>query len=487
MASSLTSSTDHATDAPTFDVVVIGAGTAGLAAAKAAHTEGARVAVVDHGPLGTFCARLGCMPSKLLLQSAFALARARRAGALGVLVDGPPRLSWPAVRERKNELVAEFVGSVVAATTTSKHFTLLRGSATFIDDGAIDVDGQRIAARRWVLATGSLPSRPSIPGLADVTALTMTSDDVFELASVPRSIAVIGSGAVGIELGQLLARAGAEVHVYGRDGRVAGLEPGPPQDALVASLARDLTLHRSTRILRVRREGYAVRLVTDEDREVRVDRILLAAGRRPDLDAFALSRVGVRVEGGTPEHDEYLRTTNHAIFVAGDAAGAPAVLHAAAIQGRTAGRNAARDGRLERPALAPPLRVVFCDPIVASVGLDPDAAQRADDGLCVVVRPWTEQGRARIMAETEGLAQLVIDRKTRMVVGCQLVGPQADLVIHLVSYAMHFGATVDDLLALHHYHPTLAEMIPSLAQRAVVELDGGECTRGEIAAVSEMQ
>jgi dihydrolipoamide dehydrogenase len=453
-----------------FDVVVIGAGTAGLAAAEAAHAEGARVAVVDHGPLGTLCARLGCMPSKVLLQSTLALSHARRLGTLGVVLDAPPALDWPRLRARKSELVADFVGEIVHATETSKTFTLLRGVAEFIDDRSLDVAGRRVVGKRWVLAAGSSPVRPPIPGLGEVPTLTLTSDDVFELDSIPRSVAVIGSGAIGTELGQFLARAGADVHILSHDDRLAGLSPGALQDALVAPLARELTLHRFARIERVRREGDGIALVLEREGELHVERILLAAGRRPNLDRLGLPRIGVLLEKGIPIHDEYLRTTNPSVFVAGDAAGPPAILHTATIQGRAAGRNAARVGRLERPRLAPALRVVFCEPIVATVGLDPDAAERAGHRVCVAVRPWSDQGKARIMDETEGLAQLVIDRDTRKVLGCQLVGPCADLLVHLVSYAMHFGATVDDLLALHHYHPTLAEMIPSLAQKVVTEL-----------------
>jgi dihydrolipoamide dehydrogenase len=497
-----------------FDVVVIGAGTAGLAAAKAAHAEGARVAIVDPGPLGTFCARLGCMPSKALLQSTLALVRTRRSGALGVVLDGPPdlsgsspasacdlsssRLDWPTVRARKRALVDDFVAQVVRATTTSKSFTLLRGTAEFLDGRTLRVDGQRVdgprmdgqrvVARRWILATGSSPVRPPIPGLDDIAALTLTSDDVFELESIPASVAVVGAGAVGTELGQFLARAGADVHLISRDDRIAGLRPGALQNALLASLERELTVHRAARIERVRREGDGVTIALENASEVHVDRLLLAAGRRPNLDALALARIDVRIVEGVPVHDEYLRTTNHAVFVAGDAAGAPALLHAATIQGRTAGWNAMHDTKLERPKLEPALRVVFCSPIVAAVGLDPEAAK--GDGsarICVVTRPWAQQGKARIMDETEGLAQLVVDRTTRKLLGCQLVGPDADVLIHLASYAMHFGATVDDLVTLHHYHPTLAEMIPSLAQSAIAALDGVECTRGQVAAVVEMQ
>ena len=476
---------------PPFDVVVIGAGTAGLAAAKAAHAAGAVVAVVDHGPLGTFCARLGCMPSKALLQSAHALARARRAGGLGVALGGTPELSWPVARAREAALVRGFVEETARATTASKHFTLLRGVAELVDGGSAVVDGRPVAASatcRWVVATGSRPVRPRIAGLDDVKDLTLTSDELFALEAVPASVAVVGAGAVAVELGQLLARAGAEVHLVAQDEQVAHLRPGPLQQALVTSLARELSLHRSTRIERVRREGDRVAVVLGDGAELRVERLLLAAGRRPDLDALQLSRAGVRVDDGRPVHDEHLRTTNPAIFVAGDAAGAPGVLHAATLQGRVAGRNAAaRDGTLERVELAPAMRVVFCDPVVAAVGLDPEDARRAGRRVCVATRAWADQGRARLMDETDGLAQLVVDRETRGVLGCQLVGPNADLLVHLASYAMELGATVDRLLALHHYHPTLAEMLASLAQQAVEQLDGAECTRGDVAAVAALQ
>jgi dihydrolipoamide dehydrogenase len=474
-------------DERSFDVVVIGAGSAGLAAANAAHAEGARVAVVDRGPLGTFCARLGCMPSKVLLQSSHALACMRRAGSLGIVLGGEPTLSWPVVRARKDALVREFVAAVVRATTSSTSFTLLRGEARFTDASSLSVDGRRIVAKRWIVATGSTPIRPAIPGLADIGELAVTSDDVFDLQALPASVGVIGGGSVGVELGQFLARAGADVDVLGHDDRLAGLGPGPPRDALRDALARELTLHASARIEHVRRDVRGVAIVLGNGDAIRVDRLLIAAGRRPDVDALDLARAGVEVNDGTPVHDEYLRTTNSSVFVAGDAAGGPAILHAATIQGRTAGQNATRSGPLARPPLTPELRVVFCDPIVATVGLDPEDAKRAGRQVCVVTRPWAEQGKARIMDETAGAAQLVVDRETRKLLGCQLVGPEADVLIHLVSYAMHFGATVDDVLALQHYHPTLAEMLPSLAQKAVADLDGVECTRGDVAAVGAMQ
>jgi dihydrolipoamide dehydrogenase len=475
-------------DERSFDVVVIGAGTAGLAAANAAHAEGARVGVVDRGPLGTFCARLGCMPSKVLLQSSQALARIRHAGAVGIVLGGEPTLSWPVVRARKDALVRDFVAQVVRATTSSTSFTLLRGEARFIDASSLAVDGRRIVAKRWIVATGSTPIRPAIPGLGDVGELAVTSDEVFDLQALPASVGVIGAGAVGVELGQFLARAGVDVDVLCRDDRLADLGAGPLRDALRDALTRELTLHMSARIEHVRRDARGVAVVLGNGDTIRVDRILLAAGRRPDVDGLGLSRGGVEVDDdGTPIHDEYLRTTNSSVFVAGDAAGAPAILHAATIQGRTAGQNATRSGPLARPPLTPELRVVFCDPIVATVGLDPDEAKRSGRPVCVVTRTWAEQGKARIMDETAGAAQLVVDRETRKLLGCQIVGPEADVLIHLASYAIHFGATVDDVLALQHYHPRLAEMLPSLAQKAVADLDGVECTRGDVAAVGAMQ
>jgi dihydrolipoamide dehydrogenase len=480
-----------------FDVVVVGAGTAGLAAAKAADAAGARVAVVDQGPLGTFCARKGCMPSKIVLHSAAMLALTRRLGPVGVDLPGPARLRWPAVRERTRALVADFAGHVVRRTEASSRFTLVRGRAAFLDAGRLHVDGeveggdarQRVlTAGGWVVATGSVPRVPPLSGLDAVPYLV--SDDVFELDAVPPSVAVLGGGAVGIEMGQLLARAGARVHLIEATTGLAGLGEGEPLEVLATSLARELTLHRRTTATAVAVGADDVLLTLRngaESRELRVARLLVATGRRPALEALALERAGVQVERGVPSHDRHLRTTNPAVFVAGDAAGPPALLHTAALQGRAAGHNAARPDDLRVPPIDPPLRVVFSDPAVATVGLDPDAAARAGHRLCVARRAWGDQGKARIIDETQGVAQLVVDAETRKVLGCQLVGPHADLLIHLLSYAMQFGATVDDLLGLHHYHPTLAEMVPSLARIAAVRLDRRACDEADIAAAPEMQ
>lgn len=475
-----------------FDVVVIGAGTAGLAAAKAAHQAGARVAVVDHGPLGTLCARRGCMPSKLVLRSAEVLAQAHRAPVFGVDCGGPPRFDWPAARARTQTLVADFVGYVVRATETSSRFTLLHGRAEFLDGTRVRVDGgdsspQVLGAAAWVVATGSEPVVPPIPGLDRIPYLV--SDDVFALETIPSSVAVIGAGAIGVELGQFLARAGADVHLIESGASVAGLSPGPLLDAFVAPLTRELALYRETAVAAVRQDGSGTVLALRgaPRTELRVARVLVAAGRRPHLAGLHLERAGVRVQDGIPVHDAQLRTSNPAVFVAGDAAGPPALLHTASLQGRAAGHNAARPDAAQIPRIEPLLTVVFSDPAIATVGLDPAAAARAGRQPCVARRAWAEQGKARIIGRTDGIAQLVVDRATREVVGCQLVGPHADLLIHLLAYALHFRATVDDLLALHHYHPTLAEMIPSLAHGIVAELDRRHCLEAEVAPGLEMQ
>ena len=468
----------------TYDVVVIGAGTAGLAAAKAADTAGARVALVDHGPLGTLCARKGCMPSKALLHSAEMLALTRRLKAVGVELPGPARLDWPAVRERTRALSADFVATIVRRTEGSDRFTLVRGDAAFLDRDRLGLDGgeRTLGARGFVIATGSKPVVPPIPGLDGVPYLV--SDDVFSLDEIPASVAVLGGGAVGIEMGQFLARAGAKVDLIEALGSLTGLGDGPLLEALSRALGREMTVRLRTKATAVRQDedGAVVTLERDGTRsELRVARVLVAVGRRPALEGLGLDRAGVRVEHGVPVHDEYLRTTNPAVFVAGDAAGPPALLHTGSIQGRAAGHNAARLDDLQERPIDPRLAIVFSDPAVATVGLDPEAAARAGHRPRVARRPWHDQGKARVIDQTDGVAQLVVDASTRKILGCQIVGPSADVLIHLVSYAIQLDASVDTLTELHHYHPTLAEMIPSLAQAIIRDLDGCECDRGDIA------
>jgi len=464
-----------------LDVVVIGAGTAGLAAAKSAHAEGARVAVVDHGPLGTLCARKGCMPSKAILASARALDRARRLPSLGIEHTGDPKLDWQQTRARERALVDGFVRSIVENTTSSTNFSLVRGKASFGEDGLLHVDGRFeggdgaesvLSARGWVVAAGSLPVVPNVPGLADIPFLI--SDDIFDLDAIPKSVAVIGAGAIAVELGQFLARAGANVHLIGNDDTLAGLGAGDLQDALSEPLTRDLELHLRSKITHIERHasGITVRLESSgKTEELHVEKILVAAGRQPNIASLGLNRMGVQIENGAPKHDEFLRTTHENIFVAGDAAGNPAILHVASRQGTTAGRNAAHPEKLERPVDDEKLRIVFSDPMVATVGLDPVSAKAEGLDTCVATRRWSEQGRARLMGETEGMAELTVDCRTRKILGCRIVGAEADVLIHLAAYALRFEATVDDLLTLPHYHPTVAEMFPSLAERIVAKLD----------------
>jgi pyruvate/2-oxoglutarate dehydrogenase complex dihydrolipoamide dehydrogenase (E3) component len=430
------------------------------------------------------------MPSKALLHSAEMLALTRRLDVVGVQLPGPARFDWPVVRERTRALSADFAGAVARRTEGSKRFTLIRGAAAFVGPDRLALDGGKrtLAARGWVIATGSQPVVPPVPGLDAIPHLV--SDDVFSLDAIPPSVAVLGGGAVGVEMGQFLARAGAEVHLIEARGSLAGLVEGPLLDALAEALGRELRLHRRTTAVAVRQEAGETVLTLEADgarSELRVARVLVAVGRRPALASLALERAGVRVERGVPVHDQYLRTTNPAMFVAGDAAGPPALLHTASLQGHAAGHNAARPDDLQLPALDPRLAIVFSDPSVATVGLDPASAARAGYRTTVARRPWSDQGKARLIDQTDGVAQLVVDRATRKILGCQIVGPSADLLIHMLAYAIQLGATVDTLTELHHYHPTLAEMIPSLAQAAIREIDGGECDRGDVAPCPEMQ
>ncbi|GAC1352865.1 MAG: dihydrolipoyl dehydrogenase [Polyangiales bacterium] len=497
-----------------FDVVVIGAGTAGLSAARAAHARGAKVALVDHGPLGTLCARKGCMPSKVLLQSSNAIMRTRRLSALGVHVEGAPSFEWSVMRARQRALIADFVGSVVSNIETSNAFTLVRGDACFTVDERLHVDTSRFAAdegslgtksspsatrslraKSWVIATGSTVVIPAIDGLREVPFLT--SDDVFDLETLPASIAVIGTGAIGVELGQFFARAGAIVHLIGSGSGVAGLSKGTVRDSLIAPLSAELEISLDTEVRRVCIEKAPLgsiiltlaskRGISEVSSERKVDAVLLATGRRPAIDSLGLEHMRVEVKDGVPLHDAHLRTSNPQVFVAGDAAGAPALLHTASRQGRAAGHNAHGGGVLEVPAIEPIMRVVFCDPAVATIGIDKETAR--DRGIPVVVaeRAWSDQGKARVMNETEGVAQLVVHATTRKIIGCQLVGPECDLLIHLIAYAMHFGGSVDDLVAMNHYHPTLAEMIPSLAQNIIGQLEKRHCHEGDVAPCPALQ
>jgi dihydrolipoamide dehydrogenase len=451
----------------TVDVAVIGAGTAGLAAFRAAQAKGADALLIEAGPHGTTCARVGCMPSKLLIAAGDVAFHATHAQPFGVTarvsVDG--RAVMDRVRRERDRFVG-FVLEGVRAIPPEHH---LAGHARFVSPGELDVDGVRVRTKTVVVATGSSPVIP--PMFERIRDRLVVNDHVFGWDDLPPSLAVFGAGVIGLELGQALERLGVRVRVFGLGGGV-----GPLADPVVTAVAaeafrRELRVDFDAKVSAVEPEGdgVVVRFV-GADGEPRVERFasaLVAAGRRPNVASLAIENAGI-AEGATVDRTTMQWGTSN-VFRAGDANDDLPILHEAADEGGIAGVNAARYPEVRPGKRRTPLVVAFTEPGLAvvaggwrAVANRPHAAGHVD---------FCDQGRSRILLQNQGAARLYAEPGSRRFLGAEIVGPRAEHLAHLLAWAHQAGLTVEQMLSMPFYHPVIEEGLRTALRDLARQLD----------------
>lgn len=433
----------------TCDVAVIGAGTAGIAAERSARKRGAKTLLIDPEFAGTVCATVGCMPSKLLIAAARRAHDARTAAPFGITA--PPTIDGRAVMARVRAERDRFAASVRDGFDALPPGTCARASARFTGptDLALD-DGRTVSAKAIVIATGSAPMVP--PPYRDLgETRVLTNRTVFEQEDLPESLAVIGAGAIGVELAQAFARLGVRVAVFDQGERVAGVRCDRVHDALKAHLSSDLALHLGVDPEPQPAEG-GVRIAWGDRRET-FERVLVATGRPPRLDGLDLDRTGLTLgDNGLPEIDKRtLQCGATPIFMAGDVNGVRPVLHEASTEGAVAGRNAACWPELTRADRSPPFTITFTDPPLVAVGDGPD------DSAVIGTASYENQGRARVEAKNVGLVRLFAAAPDGRLSGADLFCPGADHLGHLIAWAIACETTASELLSRPFYHPTLEE------------------------------
>jgi dihydrolipoamide dehydrogenase len=446
------------------DVAIIGAGTAGLLARRAALAEGARVLLCDPGPYGTTCARAGCMPSKLLIAAANAARGAGQAHGFGVhaggvAVDGAAVMAR--VRRERDDFVHEAAGELERLGPNE----LLRERVRFVGPTTLASERvRRVDARAVVIATGSRPFIP--PALAGLSRTLRTSETIFDLETVPARLAVVGAGVLGLELAQAMAALGAEVTLLDAKASVGPLTDPDVAATLFAYVSREVALQLGVTLLAAREEGPEAflewRQSDGSTREGRFDAVLAAAGRTPNLDGLALSDALVPLgpDGRLPVNPHTLQVGSAPLFAAGDASGLKPLLHEAADEGRIAGRNAADFARVgplgvHRWERRTPLTIAFTNPQLAMGGLTRDEAG-GDDAVCGVA-DFAHQGRARIDREAEGLLKIYGEPATGRLTGFEMAGPAAEHLGHLLAWAIQGRLTVLEALERPFYHPVVEE------------------------------
>jgi len=446
-----------------FDVAILGAGTAGMGAYREASKYTDRIAIIDGGPLGTTCARVGCMPSKLLIAAAEAAHHMRHTDKFGVK-SHTPEIDGKAVMARVKSERDRFVGFVEEAVHSFDKAELIRAYAEFQDDHTLSLsNGRTLTAKTIVIATGSRPSIP--PPFEAAGDRLIVNDDVFDWDTLPKSAAVFGAGVIGLELGQALHRLSVRVRMFGRDNLIGPLTD-PDVKAYAAKTFENefpAIWHADTKISREGDE-VVVRWSDAPEDEERFDYLIAATGRRPNLDKIGLDNTTLpRDERGTPIYDRLSgRIGDSHVFIAGDATVDLPLLHEAADEGRMAGENAARFPHSYRRKRRTTLGVVFSDPQIAMVGASHRSlVETAGCHFEIGEASFEDQGRARVMGINKGLLRVYGEKETGRFLGAEMVGPAAEHMAHLLAWAVQGNMSVDDMLQRPFYHPVLEEGLRS--------------------------
>lgn len=452
-----------------YDLIILGGGSGGLTAARLARSLGARTLLIEKERLGGECLHSGCVPSKSLIHVARLLHQARQVQRFSRKVDTfavdlvPLAAYLQEVIEQVRETERPFLDGV------SVQF----GHATFLSSTMVRLNGTVFTGRAMVIATGSRPDVPAIPGLTEIDFLT--NETIFDLTTLPASLAIIGGGPIGVELGQAFARLGSRVTLLQRATRLLPREDPDVSAAIAGALQTDgVSIFLQTRVLRVSKQGKDCVLTIQQDqqeREITVSAVLLATGRQPNVESLRLEAAGVIANTRGIVVDRFLRTSAPTIYAIGDVIGGYHFSHLAAAQAATAVRNAlvpfAARPRDER--VLP--WCTFTDPEAGRVGCLPGEASHRYRQVRVVTLPFTEIDRAQTDEATAGFLKLVLAGKREEIVGAHLVGSHAGELLGELALAMRHRLPLSALLSTIHPYPTFSTGLQQLAFQAYLEGD----------------
>lgn len=441
-----------------YDYIIIGSGGAAFSSAIKAAEYGAKVAMIERGTVGGTCVNIGCVPSKTLL----------RAGEINHLAKNNPfaglrtaaaDVDLASLVKQKNELVSELRNQKYVNLIDDYGLELIKGEAKFVNEKTVEVNGKQITAKRFLIATGASPAVPNIPGLNEADYLT--SATLLELKKVPKRLAVIGSGYIGLELGQLFHHLGAEVTLMQRSGRLLKEYDPEISEAITQALTEQgIHLVTGATFERIEQEGELKKVhveVNGKKRIIEAEQLLVATGRKPNTESLNLPAAGVDVGArGEIVIDEYAKTANPRIYAAGDATLGPQFVYVAAYQGGIAADNAI-GGMNRKVNLEVVPGVTFTAPSIATVGLTEQQAEEKGFETKTSVLPLDAVPRALVNRETTGVFKLVADAKTLKILGVHVVAENAGDVIYAATLAVKFGLTVEDLRETLAPYLTMAE------------------------------
>jgi len=444
------------------DVAIIGAGSAGMAAYRAARRHTDSILLMEGDAYGTTCARVGCMPSKLLIAAANAADDARRGAMFGLRIASPVP-DGERIMARVRSERDRFVGLVASTVEAWPRSHRIDSRARFVAPNTLSFgDGRLVHAARIVIATGSHPVVPA-EWLGSVGNRLIVSDDIFEWERLPDSVLVIGAGAIGLEMGQALHRLGVRVRILSHGLRLGGLTDPDLTGHARKVLSEDMPLSQPAHIDRLERAGESVVVEYSQNSGLRAreqfDYVLVAAGRSPNVIDLGLESAGIDLDArGVPVSDpETTRVGNSAVFMAGDVSGRRPLLHEAADEGRIAGDNAGRYPDVRRRPRRAGLSIVFTEPQIASAGRTHAELEASGVDFAVAELDFSDQGRSRVMGRNRGLLRVYAEVETGRFLGAEMIAPDAEHLAHLLAWAVQAGLTVQQMLDSPYYHPVVEE------------------------------
>lgn len=448
----------------TLDTLIIGGGSAGLAALQEVRKRTDNYLIVNDGPWGTTCARVGCMPSKLLIEAANAFHRRESFDVFGIRGADKLSVDLPAVLERVRQMRDGFVAGTIKDSYVGER--QIDGRAALLGPNRVSVNGQEHETKSIIVATGTRPRFDET--WKSLGNRVLTTDSLFEQPTLGKRMAIIGLGPVGVEMAQALARLGISVTAFVTRKATAGLGDPEVLNTLWALLEKEFNIHIGERP-RLAAHADGIEVISGERRIV-VDQVLVASGRVADVEGLGLETLGVPLnENGLPPMDSNTRQiANLPVFVAGDIDPVRALLHEAADEGRIAAMNALADSP-QHFCRRTPLAISFCQPNATVVG----QSLRSLEGQDIVIGhiDFSKQGRARMAQEDAGLLRLYADRATGKLRGAEMCAPAGEHLAHLLALALHKELTVQDMLGMPIYHPVLEEGLRTALRRASAQLD----------------
>jgi dihydrolipoamide dehydrogenase len=453
----------------TYDVAIIGSGPGGYVAAIRAAQLGMSILLVEReSKLGGVCTLRGCIPTKALLHTADVLEEARHGSEVGV-ASREVRLDFPGAMKHKEKVVRQSTNGISYLMKKNK-VDLATGFGRIAGPGKVAVSGPdgsetTYSAKNILIATGSTPR--SLPGMEIDHQAVLSSDSILELPEVPRSLVVIGSGAVGVEFASMFSRFGSKITVVEILPRIVPLEDEEISRELAASFKRQgIAVYVDTRVERVTRSETGVEMIArssgGKTETFRAEKILLAVGRKPLSEGIGLEALGVETDRGYIRIDQYMRTNVPNVYAIGDVVPTPWLAHVASAEGVVAVEHMARGET--RPLNYDQIPgCTYCSPEVASIGLTEAAARERGHDVVVGKFPFSAIGKARIVNETAGFVKIVAEKKYDEVLGVHIVGPKATELIAEAGAALKLEATSEDLVRTIHAHPTLSEAIAEAA------------------------